>query len=191
MKPAHELYNLPVAKLTGVSFRAYARERLGGRTKSPQVRGITVKDRLAVLFSKEDLSTGLVGQAVDGIVGYEPQTATRIVANVILYATGEGKPPATQPSTQPATQPADTQPAAPAPARPRSRPAPRPRPGGSGTGAGWRRRAAGGLPRRLRRLRHPRRLSPLLRSPEAIVPPKAAVQRGVRGENSATGTQDG
>jgi hypothetical protein len=133
LKRDHAMYALPVSKLGSVSYRAFARGKLGARLKTPQVRGIELDKRLAVLFSKEDLSTGLVGQSVDGVIGYEPQTATQIVANVILHATGEGNPPATQPTTQPATQPAPgaapgtpaapAQPAAPAPATPAPAPA--------------------------------------------------------------------
>jgi hypothetical protein len=46
--------------------------------------------RVAVFFSVEDLSTGLVGQPVDGIYGYEPASATDLMRNMIFYATGGG-----------------------------------------------------------------------------------------------------
>ena len=45
-------------------------------------------DRVAVFFSREDLSAGLVGNDVDGILGYTPDTATAIMRNVLLYAAG-------------------------------------------------------------------------------------------------------
>jgi hypothetical protein len=34
--------------------------------------------------SREDLSAGLVGEQIDGIVGYTPDTATDIMRNIIL-----------------------------------------------------------------------------------------------------------
>ena len=65
--------------------------------KGPQLRGIEINGRLAVIFSKEDLSVGLVGQAVDGIVGYTPETATRLMTRIVKFASGGGRPPATKP----------------------------------------------------------------------------------------------
>ncbi len=34
----------------------------------------------------EDLAVGLVGQPVDGIRGYEPQSAVHLVQDILLYA---------------------------------------------------------------------------------------------------------
>ena len=59
--------------------------------RGPRVRGIKVGDRLAVFYSREDLSAGLVGEPVDGIIGYEPATATQIMRNILLYAQAGGK----------------------------------------------------------------------------------------------------
>ena len=39
-----------------------------------------------MIVSREDLSIGLVGHAVDGVAGYDPASATPIMRNVILYA---------------------------------------------------------------------------------------------------------
>ena len=39
------------------------------------------------IYSKEDLSVGLVGQPVDGIIGYDPPTATTLMSKVLMYAT--------------------------------------------------------------------------------------------------------
>ena len=49
-------------------------------------RGIRIDDRLAVIYSREDLSGGLVGQSVDGIVGYDPQSAAELMRRLILAA---------------------------------------------------------------------------------------------------------
>jgi hypothetical protein len=81
---SHPMY----AKLDAVGYRNFARSKLGV-LKSPQLRGIKIKDRVAVIYSKEDLSGGLVGQPVDGIVGYEPATAGELMSRIILYASGK------------------------------------------------------------------------------------------------------
>jgi hypothetical protein len=124
-KPDHAVYTVPASKLTEVGYRTFARTQLGN-TRAPRLRIITIQNRPAVFFSKEDLSTGLVGQSVDGVYGYDPKTATQIAANVILLATGEGNQPATmrssttRSSTQPASRPSRDEPPAmrPPPRRP-------------------------------------------------------------------------
>jgi hypothetical protein len=69
-----------------VGYRHFARTALGS-LKDPQIRGVKIGDRYAILISNEDLSVGLVGQPVDGIIGYDPASATHLVQNIILYAT--------------------------------------------------------------------------------------------------------
>ena len=64
----------------------FARTTLG-TLRAPQLRGIVKDGRLTVIYSKEDLSVGLVGQHVD-IIGYDPQTATTLMSKVLVYSTG-------------------------------------------------------------------------------------------------------
>ena len=59
----------------------------------PRLKGVEVGGRTAVLFSREDLTAGMVGQDVDGVFGYTPAVATAIMRNVALYASG-GQPAA-------------------------------------------------------------------------------------------------
>jgi hypothetical protein len=68
-------------------YRAYARSRLGS-TKFPRLRGAKVGDKVALFYSPDDLSTGLVGQEVDGVVGYTPEVATEMMEKVIRSAVG-------------------------------------------------------------------------------------------------------
>lgn len=70
-----------------VEYRGYAR-RTVGRIDTPRLLGITLNGRLAVIYSREDLSTGLVGQPVDGIIGYTPDTATRLMSGILTHAAG-------------------------------------------------------------------------------------------------------
>jgi hypothetical protein len=82
---SHALYNQPSQQIATVKFRSFARSRLG-HLLTPQLRGITVDGRLTVVFSREDLCGGLVGQQVDGIVGYAPESATTLMQAIVTYA---------------------------------------------------------------------------------------------------------
>lgn len=85
LKPDHAaLANLGMAP-EEIAFRPYAAKTLG-RARGPRVRGITVGNRLAILYSSEDLSVGLVGQPVDGITGYNPASATAIMRSLLVFA---------------------------------------------------------------------------------------------------------
>ena len=101
-------------KIAKFDYRKYTRGKLSGKLTSPRVRGIERAGKQRVFYSREDLSAGMLGQPCDGILGYEPDTATAIMRNIVLYVAYNGRPPrpATAPATTPATKPA----AAPAPA---------------------------------------------------------------------------
>ena len=85
LPPSHDLYNAGGKPLDEVHYRNFARVNLGA-LKTAQLRGIEKDGRLMVIDSKEDLSVGLVGQQVDGIIGYDPQTATTLMSKVLLYS---------------------------------------------------------------------------------------------------------
>jgi len=82
----HAIYTIPDAKITDAAYRAYARTRLSGETRNARLRGITIGNRTAVIFSPEDLSMGIVGNQIDGVIGYDPKTATNLMRNILLYA---------------------------------------------------------------------------------------------------------
>ncbi|HSV16547.1 MAG TPA: DUF4159 domain-containing protein, partial [Tepidisphaeraceae bacterium] len=114
LPPADHVYDLPGNKIEDFGYRPFTR-KIVGTLRGPQVKAIKVNDRPAVYYSREDLSAGLVGQPVDGIIGYTPTTATAIMRNLILQGGGVGDKPA---STQPAPEAAATQPGAPKPPTP-------------------------------------------------------------------------
>jgi hypothetical protein len=87
--PKDAVYTLKAAPIDHFAYRRFARAKIAGSLKLPRVQGITVGNRLAVFFSPEDLSNGLVGQQTDGVIGYDPETATAIMRNLLLYAAGE------------------------------------------------------------------------------------------------------
>jgi hypothetical protein len=66
-----------------VEYRSFARARLGS-TDNLRLKGLKFRKKWAVVYSAEDLSTGLVGQQVDGIYGYTPACATEIMRRLVL-----------------------------------------------------------------------------------------------------------
>ena len=110
-------------KITEVEYRLYARKVLTGELKSPRLRGADVAGRTAVYFSAEDLSTALVGHAVDGVPGYTPRSATQIVQHLLLTAAPKIAPkpddakPAEPKPDEP--KPAEPKPEDPKPAEPK------------------------------------------------------------------------
>lgn len=66
-----------------VSYRSFAKSRLGA-TENLRLKGIKFRQKWAVIFSAEDLSTGMVGEPVDGIYGYSPACATEIMRRLVL-----------------------------------------------------------------------------------------------------------
>ena len=80
------VYNLPNEKIETAGFRLFARESLPRGTKTPVIRGITFGKNVRVFYSHLDISGGLVGEPVDGVYGYDPQTATQLMSAMIRYA---------------------------------------------------------------------------------------------------------
>jgi hypothetical protein len=92
------LYNLPTHKITNFTYRPWARLHGIGGLKSPRIRVMQIAGRPAIFFSREDLSSGIVGEPVDGIMGYSPETATEIMRNIILFSTQARTHPAPPPA---------------------------------------------------------------------------------------------
>lgn len=82
LPPDHALYQLPKKAKIDVKYRQATLQRLGN-LKDPRIRGLTINKRVAVYYSAEDLSVGLVGHRGDSIHGYTPATATAIVRNIV------------------------------------------------------------------------------------------------------------
>lgn len=119
LEETHLVYNLPGDKIEKVGWRKYVGDRVPDKHRA-QLRGITVNGRTAVFFSREDLTEGIVGEPVDGVIGYDPTTATDLMAAMLIYAQNGGRPPAIAPPAGPApvaTAPLPPPPAGPPPAR--------------------------------------------------------------------------
>jgi hypothetical protein len=85
LPPTHPLYTGGGATAPmKVSYRPYARRLLVGGINVPRLRGVEVNSRLAVIYSPEDLSVGLVGMSIDGIYGYDPASANELMERVVM-----------------------------------------------------------------------------------------------------------
>ena len=103
--PDHAVYNLPNAKIAEFGYRNFTRHRIGGKLNAPRVRGIEAGSGVAIFYSREDLSAGMVGEPVDGILGYDPATATAIMRNILLYADAPAQAAKPEPTSKPAVKP--------------------------------------------------------------------------------------
>lgn len=74
---------------------------------------------MAVFYSREDLSAGMVGEPVDGVLGYNPETATEIMRNIVLSAAPQGQGAGAE---SPAKADETPDPAKPAPNKPKPKP---------------------------------------------------------------------
>ena len=95
-----------------VAFRRFFRLKVGN-ANAPQLQGVSVKDRYTIIFSGEDITSGLLGTNTWGILGYTPESSMALARNILLYALSPNPPAAT--ATAPATSTAPATATAPAP----------------------------------------------------------------------------
>ncbi|WP_428940416.1 DUF4159 domain-containing protein [Fontivita pretiosa] len=81
----HRIFTSGSAPMKQFAYRRYASRILGELKDQPRLRMIEMNGRAVVFFSREDLSAGLVGQSVDGVIGYEPATATELMSRILMY----------------------------------------------------------------------------------------------------------
>jgi hypothetical protein len=99
LPPDHSLYGGKDA--IKVSYRAFGQAQLQGKLNAPHLKAVRVGDRPAILFSREDLSAGMLGTGVGGIIGYSPASATDLVRRIVLRAAAKEPAPAKIAATQP------------------------------------------------------------------------------------------
>jgi len=82
-----ELYRAAGFGVEPAEYRRQARIVLG-RKHGPDLRGVVVGGRVAVVFSKEDITGGLVGCECYSSVGYAPAAAYALMRNCVFHAAG-------------------------------------------------------------------------------------------------------
>jgi hypothetical protein len=106
------LYTNPAAPITAIAYRNFAKNAAEGNLRAPHIDAIDVRKHTVCLYSREDLSAGMVGEQVDGVIGYTPAVATDLMRNMVLYSIDQKElrakaatMPAITPSVEPANQP--------------------------------------------------------------------------------------
>ncbi len=72
--------------LSRVQYRPFALEQFGSRELTPRLRAMGIEGEPRIIFSREDLTHGLLDQPGWNIVGYNPQSARDLFGNIIEYA---------------------------------------------------------------------------------------------------------
>jgi len=88
--PEHAIYRGP-EKIGRVRYRialAAALGRQGGKTR---LQGVDRGGRLAIVFSRDDLTAGVLGAGCYGLRGYAPPTAVALMTNILCHAAGVGE----------------------------------------------------------------------------------------------------
>ncbi len=87
---SHPLFTRVGAPIEKLSYRM-ATGRVRTLTE-PRLRTIIHQGRLAIIFSREDLTAGLLGYPCWGLSGYVPESAFELMRNIVLYASGRTLP---------------------------------------------------------------------------------------------------
>ncbi len=66
-------------------YRRYYIQQMGYK-KTPQLLGVKKNGRWVVIFSQQDITSGLLGTNTWGIAGYAPASAVNLTRNVLCYA---------------------------------------------------------------------------------------------------------
>jgi hypothetical protein len=82
LPPKDPLFTIGFPKVD-IHYRHFSKSVLGN-AKVPQLKAIEIGGRNAVYYSRYDLSGGLVGEPIDGIVGYDPDSCSEITSGIIL-----------------------------------------------------------------------------------------------------------
>jgi len=83
------LYKRKGYEITRARYHRLTKLRLGA--KEPRLKAVMVGDRIGVLFSREDLTVGLIGCRPVGCDGYTPESAYEMARNIILHVADKGK----------------------------------------------------------------------------------------------------
>ena len=99
----HSIYRWP-EPVGQVTYRRGLALALGPARHEPRLRGILDGDRLAVIYSRDDLTAALVGYQFHGIRGYSPRTAAALMANIVCYVARVSPRATVRPGAAPASR---------------------------------------------------------------------------------------
>ena len=84
----HPIFTRAGPAIEKVAYRKAVQAGASPPTR-PRLRVIVHDGRIAVVFSREDLTAGLVGYPCWGLRGYTPESSFQIMRNLLLYASGK------------------------------------------------------------------------------------------------------
>jgi hypothetical protein len=84
--PADHFVFKVAADCTKVKYRDKAKKTLGATFDKPLLKQIQENGRVRVFFSPLDLSVAMVGQPIDAINGYAPESAMPLMMNMLMFA---------------------------------------------------------------------------------------------------------
>ena len=82
----HKLYTDGPDKIDLVQYRRRTVFPQGENRRKPRLQSVEVGKRIAIYFSRQDLSAALVGYDHYGISGYVPQSAWALYTNILHHA---------------------------------------------------------------------------------------------------------
>ena len=83
-----KLYHVKGCEIPRVRYRMRTRRRLADK-KTANLEAVLIGgQRPGVIFSREDLTAGLVGYSAYTVDGYAPESAFQILRNIVLHAAG-------------------------------------------------------------------------------------------------------
>ena len=88
--PEHAIYRGP-EKIGRVRFRTALAAILGRQSGKTRLQGVDRGGRLAIVFSRDDLTAGVLGAGCYGLRGYAPKTAVALMTNILCHVAGVGK----------------------------------------------------------------------------------------------------
>ena len=76
-------------KLDKVQYRSEYAQTLGDSEKTrPNLQAVLKGDRPVIIFSEPDITTGLLGIPVYALKGYTPESAERVMTDILFYVGG-------------------------------------------------------------------------------------------------------
>lgn len=85
----HAVYKAGPHPIERVRYNSQYAMTLGETERTiPQLQAVFKGDRPVILFSEQDITSGLLGVATFGLKGYSPDSAERLMTNMLFYAGG-------------------------------------------------------------------------------------------------------
>lgn len=85
----HPIYLRGPYDLRQVRYRRDYASTLGENDRTrPRLRAVLAGERLAIVHSREDLTCGLLGTPAFKVIGYTPDTAEKLVTNILFHFAG-------------------------------------------------------------------------------------------------------